>query len=282
MILNCYIVASTEISSGAFDIGFDILYDLLHDSCLFHELNFTKLGDEVDMIIQRTKRNPVRDFAVPVSLARSTTEYLEKMIVSGTVRAGDRLLPDEIAAAIKVSKSTIRESLLNLQKDGFVTYVPRRGFFVSKISMEDIDEIYPIREALLCLSTQIIIEQGEYEQHFIDKLQRCLNRMEKCVAKKDIYAYYRANMNFYDHLSEHCSNRRLVALMRQFGKLVQRFRYLSMTAPGRIERSLRLNQALFESIKNKDNFSAIPLIEDIMRYGRAALRQLLAEEKASP
>jgi len=233
------------------------------------------------MIIQRTKRNPVRDFAVPVSLARSTTEYLEKMIVSGTVRAGDRLLPDEIAAAIKVSKSTIREALLNLQKDGFVTYVPRRGFFVSKISMEDIDEIYPIREALLCLSTQIIIEKGEYEQHFIDKLQRCLKRMEKCVAKKDIYAYYRANMNFYDHLSEHCSNRRLVALMRQFGKLVQRFRYLSMTAPGRIERSLRLNQALFESIKNKDNFSAIPLIEEIMRDGRAALRQLLAEEKTS-
>jgi DNA-binding GntR family transcriptional regulator len=233
------------------------------------------------MIAQDTKKNPVRDFAVPVSLARSTIEYLEKMIISGKAQAGDRLLPDEIAEAIKVSKSTIREALLNLQKDGFVTYIPRRGFFVSKISIEDIDEIYPIREALLCLSTEIIIAKGEYEPHFIDKLRRYLHKMEESVAKKDIYAYYRSNMNFYDYLSEHCTNGRLVALMRQFGKLVQRFRYLSMTAPGRIERSLKLNQALFESIKNRDSFSAIQLIEEIMRDGRAALRTLLAEEKTS-
>jgi DNA-binding GntR family transcriptional regulator len=227
------------------------------------------------------KKNLIRkdegSFTVPESLSQSIARFLEEKIIEGKMEAGKRLVPDEIAESLKVSKSPVREALLNLQKEGLVNNVPRVGFFVADINMEDIDEIYPIRAALISLTIKLIIEK-EYEPNFIKTLESFLTEMQKCVRKEDLEGYYRLNVQLYNYYSEACPNCRLNAMTHQLGKQVLRFRRLGMTSPGRIQRSLELNQALVNAIKERHAFEATQIVERIISEGNIALRELLSAE----
>jgi DNA-binding GntR family transcriptional regulator len=207
----------------------------------------------------------------------SIARYLEENIIEGKMEAGTRLVPEEIAESLKVSKSPVREALLNLQKEGLVNNVPRVGFFVADISMEDIDEIYPIRAALISLTIKMIIEK-EYEPNFIKTLESFLAKMQTCVKQEDLEGYYHLNVQLYNYYSEACPNCRLNAMTHQLGKQVLRFRRLGMTPPGRIQRSLELNQALVKAIRERNAVEATPIVERIISEGLISLRALLSTE----
>jgi DNA-binding GntR family transcriptional regulator len=213
-------------------------------------------------------------FTVPESLSQSIARFLEEKIIDGKMEAGKRLVPEEIAESLKVSKSPVREALLNLQKEGLVVNVPRVGFFVADIHIEDIEEIYPIRAALISLTIKRIIER-EYEPNFIKTLENFLTKMAKCVQEEDLEGYYHLNVQLYNFYSESCPNDRLKAMNQQLGKQVLRFRRLGMTPPGRIQRSLELNQALVNVIKNRNGIEATQIVERIISEGITALRMLL-------
>ncbi len=220
-------------------------------------------------------------FTVPESLSQSIARFLEEKIIEGKMEAGTRLVPEEIAELLKVSKSPVREALLNLQKEGLVNNVPRVGFFVADINMEDIDEIYPIRAALISLTIKMIIER-EYEPNFIKTLENFLTKMQKCVQQEDLEGYYHLNVQLYNYYFEACPNSRLNAMNQQLGKQVLRFRRLGMTPPGRIQRSLELNQILVNAIKDRNVIEAKQVVERIISEGLIALRtQLNMEESES-
>ena len=216
-------------------------------------------------------------FTAPESLSQSIARYLEEKIIEGKMEAGTRLVPEEIAESLKVSKSPVREALLNLQKEGLVNNVPRVGFFVADINMEDIDEIYPIRAALISLTIKIIIEK-EYEPNFIKTLESFLTKMQKCVQQEDVEGYFHLNVELYNYYSESCPNCRLNDMNNQLGKQVLRFRRLGMTPPGRIQRSLELNQALVNAIKDRNTVEATPIVDRIISEGLISLRALLSTE----
>jgi DNA-binding GntR family transcriptional regulator len=217
-------------------------------------------------------------FTVPESLSQSIARFLEEKIIEGQMEAGTRLVPEEIAESLKVSKSPVREALLNLQKEGLVNNVPRVGFFVADINMEDIDEIYPIRAALISLTIKIIIER-EYEPNFIKTLENFLTKMKKCVQQEDLEGYYHLNVQLYNYYSEGCPNCRLNAMNQQLGKQVLRFRRLGMTPSGRIQRSLELNQLLVDAIKDRNGIEATQIVERIISEGIISLRKQLNTEK---
>jgi DNA-binding GntR family transcriptional regulator len=216
-------------------------------------------------------------FTAPESLSQSIARFLEEKIIKGQMEAGTRLVPEEIAESLRVSKSPVREALLNLQKEGLVNNVPRVGFFVADINMEDIDEIYPIRAALISLTIRTIIEK-EYEPNFIKTLENFLTKMQKCVRQRDVEGYYHLNVQLYNYYSEACPNCRLNAMNQQLGKQVLRFRRLGMTPPGRIKRSFELNQLLVDAIKDRNGAEATQIVQRIISEGLVALQVLLNAE----
>lgn len=218
-------------------------------------------------------------FTAPESLSQSIARFLEEKIIEGEMKAGTRLVPEEIAESLRVSKSPVREALLNLQKEGLVTNAPRVGFFVANIRMEDIDEIYPIRAALISLTIKLIIER-ECKPNFIRTLDGFLTKMQKCVQRGDVEGYFHLNVELYNYYSEACPNCRLNAMNKQLGKQVLRFRRLGMTPPGRIQQSFELNRKLVDSVRNRNGAEATRIVERIISEGTIALRALLNADAA--
>jgi len=77
-------------------------------------------------------------------------ENLKKRIITHALKQGDPLNESVLSKELKTSKTPIREAMQQLEKDGFVENISGRGSFVSRISVQDIREIFEIREILEC------------------------------------------------------------------------------------------------------------------------------------
>jgi DNA-binding GntR family transcriptional regulator len=84
----------------------------------------------------------------PATTPAHALDRLRAAIVSSELRPGQRVGQEEVAAAIGVSVAPVREALRTLQQDGQVTYLPRRGYFVTELAIEDLEQIYELRQLL--------------------------------------------------------------------------------------------------------------------------------------
>jgi len=91
-------------------------------------------------------------FATPLvdskSLSEQVTEYLYKLLVSGELKAGQRVNEAELARTLRISRNPIREAIRKLEERGLLISSPRRGTFVRSFSESDIQDIFSFRMAL--------------------------------------------------------------------------------------------------------------------------------------
>ena len=77
-------------------------------------------------------------------------ENLKIRIIKNLINPGEPLSEGVLSQELKISKTPIREASQQLEKEGFVENIPGKGSFVSRISIQDIREIFEIREILEC------------------------------------------------------------------------------------------------------------------------------------
>lgn len=81
-------------------------------------------------------------------LSEEVADHVRTRIMSGEVRPGDFIRLDETAAALGVSVTPVREALLTLRGEGLVDLVPRRGYLVSPMSRQDVEDIFWLQAEL--------------------------------------------------------------------------------------------------------------------------------------
>lgn len=216
-------------------------------------------------------------FKTPESLSQSIVRHLEEEIIEGRIQAGLRLIPEELAKVLKVSKSPVREALMSLKSDGLVTSRPRAGFFVAEIKISDIEEIYPIRAVLTSLALRFIIEK-RYESDFVPRLEEFLEEMARLVEEKDVIGYFHLNVDFWNFIFNRCPNKRLKVFHKQLGKQVLRFRFFSLSQLYSISRSYERHQRLLHAIKSRDAESAKKIAEEIIYSALDIIRRSLTRD----
>src|SRR5262245_65835545 len=112
---------------------------------------------------------------------------LEEAIRSGRMRPGERLVETKIADHLEISRTTVREALLMLERQGYVISKPRRGTFVTRLAREEaldlcytraLLESFAIRAGYTRIDTLVIerlhdcIEQMSFFRHTDDKPRR--------------------------------------------------------------------------------------------------------------
>src|SRR5260370_16949405 len=96
--------------------------------------------------------------AIPrVSLVERTVASMKQAIFEGLLKPGDRVVEAKLASSLKIGHPTVREALIELEHAGFVTRIPNRGTFITKLSKNQVMEIYCIRENLESLTLQLAL-----------------------------------------------------------------------------------------------------------------------------
>jgi DNA-binding GntR family transcriptional regulator len=142
------------------------------------------------------------------SLREQVYEYLRDQMATGGLQPGAFLDLNELAARLGISRTPLREALLNLESQGFVTILPRRGFRLNALTLDDIRHFYDIIGALEAAALRSVgpsLGPADFAR------MRALDAaMTNAVAERDFDRYYDANVAFHDVYLRRSDNTRLV------------------------------------------------------------------------
>lgn len=143
------------------------------------------------------------------SLREQVYDFLRAEMASGGLQPGAYLDLNELAGHLGVSRTPLREALLNLESQGFVTVLPRRGFQLNELSLDDIRHFYEIIGALEASALRAVrytLTPADFAR------MRALDaEMATAIAVRDFDRYYAANLAFHDVYLRRSDNARLVA-----------------------------------------------------------------------
>ncbi len=128
----------------------------------------------------------MKELRMGMPISQEVYQKIKYDILENNLKPGEKLIEENIATELNVSRTPVREALKQLDQDGLVTYFPRRGSVVSDISLEDAKELYEVREVLEGLAIKHICMNINRKD--LKKLGDIVSNMEKAMAKDD-YEY---------------------------------------------------------------------------------------------
>ena len=186
-------------------------------------------------------------------------DTIRDAILSARYRPGQRLVADELAKEIGVSRMPVREALHRLEATGLVTLTPHRGAVVNELSEAEIIEIYHIRAVLDGLATRLAAPHLCKPDHA--RLNAILDQMAAAAKAKDLDRVLHVNREFHQIIWQAARAPRLQSLLENLYDASQRFRHLSVLLPGRLEQLTqdhrRITQALARGDVNRAERFAI-------------------------
>ena len=136
-------------------------------------------------------------------------ETLKHAIITGEIPAGERIVETEYAERLHISRTPLREALRKLERDGLVEYMVRRGVVVRAFTIDDVEQIYTIRNSLEMLTLPSIIEN--VTQDHIKDLRKRLKEMDHYVEKDDVAKISPLARSFHNALTNISEKKRIFA-----------------------------------------------------------------------
>jgi DNA-binding GntR family transcriptional regulator len=184
------------------------------------------------------------------SLVNQIVQGLEKQILDGTLKPGERIIEENLCRSLGVSRSPIREAFRILESEGFVTHEPRKGISVSEITPEEAADIYVIRANLESLAIHLAVKKQDLT--VLKELKELHHRMKKASSQNDVKTYFNLNLNFHELLIQACENRRLIQLIKNFEKQNLRYRLEVLSVPNWMRSSVKIHEELIRSFESGD------------------------------
>lgn len=150
------------------------------------------------------------------SLREQVYDFIREELTRGKLIPGAAVNLNAISRELGISKTPLRDALLQLDTEGFVTISPRRGVFVNRLTLEDIRHCY---EVIGALETAVILDVFEQVEGFhLEKMKRINLALRTAIRREDFQSYYQGNIRFHDvflALSDNAPLKRIIMPMKQ-------------------------------------------------------------------
>lgn len=173
-------------------------------------------------------------------------EALENDIVAGRLKPGERLDETDLAERFGVSRTPIREALIQLAGSGMIELRPRRGAHVTLLGPRELLESFELMGELEAACARFAAKRmtAEERETLISAFKRC----RKARDKGDVDAYYHANADFHGAIYDASHNRALIAQARNLQRKLQPYRRLQLRVRGRLPTSFDEHDAVMEAL----------------------------------
>ena len=176
-------------------------------------------------------------------------ETLRSRIVRCQMQPGETVYEDRFAEEFGTSRTPVREALIKLRNDGLVSILPRKGTFVSHITVQDVYEIYQIRK---------LVEPGigvtvkdEVDPVKLREFDDAFNRLTS--DRELLRDWFHLDRAFHTYLVECANNGMLLTMYERIMNHQQRISVLAAKQPKRLEETAKENGAIIEALLEKDD-----------------------------
>lgn len=171
---------------------------------------------------------------------------LENAILDGEYDEGDNLNEIKISQELGVSRTPVREALMQLELEGLVNSIPNKGAVVVGVSKKDIEDIYAIRIRIEGLASKLSAENINEEE--LKALEKIVDLQEFYLTKNDFDQIWRLDSDFHKIIYDSSRSRPLRSTLSGFHNYIKRARDISVKAEGRAEKSVAEHRAILEAI----------------------------------
>ena len=211
------------------------------------------------------------------TLREKILETIREAILRGQLKPGEKVAEPELAERFGISRTPIREAFRQLESEGYLTVIPRKGAVVASLSERDVDEFYAIKSILEGYAAHVAAEK--LTERDIEKLEAINARLEQLAREGDVKTFFRVHNEFHDLFIRAAGNEKLHELVTQLVMKFNRPRMASLSLPGRMEISVQEHRKIIEAFKRHDGELADSLVRNTAAIGSQILIQSIAQEE---
>lgn len=214
------------------------------------------------------------------SRPQSAFEQLKSWILSGSLAPGQRLPVRDVARGMNSSTMPVREALVRLEETGLVTQEPRKGAVVTRLSLDDINDFYNLRQLIEPPSIQLGVERMTPER--LARLHSTMAALESAVAESDLVTVLDLDEDLLSLIHAAVANKQLARVVRSTWARIRPYKLL-FTATAQADAGVHIvgeNARLLEATEAGDGAGAHALMLNSLANAHLRLVDLLRSHDA--
>ncbi len=185
------------------------------------------------------------------TLREQIVSSLKESIIRGELTPGQKVSEPELAGKLGISRTPIREAFRQLESEGYLTVMPRKGAVVSRMSKKEIEDFYEVKSLLEGYAARKAARKATEKD--IEKLRKLNDQLAILARKGDVDGFFRKNREFHLGFINLCGNRKLPEIWGNLTGLFVRYRMASLAAPGRLSVSVKEHNNIINALEKKDD-----------------------------
>ncbi len=150
------------------------------------------------------------------SLKDIVYDYISEQIRTKALMPGEKINENTICAALEISRTPVREALIQLSNEGYIEQIPRRGFVVREVSLERANNIYEIIGVLEALATTDCLKHPESLD--LELMRDLARQMDLAIDQGDYDLYYHLQNRFHESFIQSSGNEDLIRILASLKK----------------------------------------------------------------
>jgi DNA-binding GntR family transcriptional regulator len=195
-------------------------------------------------------------------------EVLRAAILGGELEPGSIHSAVGLAERLSVSPTPVREAMLELANSGLVEVLPNRGFRVTVIDNQDLDEICELRMLLEVPAIGLVIDRAADDG--LEALYEPLNELESAARRNDVASFLLADRGFHLELLALAGNRRLVEIIAGLRDQTRIIGLRSLADRGALQATAEEHRPILEALRSRDAVAAKRLMTVHLEHTRGA------------
>jgi len=184
------------------------------------------------------------------SLHEELVERLQNMIIEGTLAAGDKVPERELCEKLGVSRTPMREALKVLAADGLLILQPNKGARVRPITVQELEEVFPLMGAFEALAGELACQRITAAQ--LKQLRRSHELMLQSYRQEHMQEYFKHNQRIHEIIMQAAGNQTLMQMYRSLASRVRRTRYLANMSKAHWKQAVDEHGEILLAIEAKD------------------------------
>ena len=212
-------------------------------------------------------------------LTDNITDYLRAQIITGAIPPGKRLNEVELASRLEVSRSPLREAFRHLAREHLVINTPRRGTYVSPISLEDLEKTFQVREIFELYTIELL--KRKKIRNLPDVEASLTRSVELKNASSDdlptVLVHQGIVTDFHFKLIESVNNPFVTEFYRIIASHLARYQYLKFLKPGEKNHAVKDHQKILKYISAGEHDQAKEYLRKHIQYTFELLKKSVSE-----
>lgn len=198
-------------------------------------------------------------------LSEQVSRIITEGLLDGRLRPGDRLVENDLADRLGISRSPIREALAELQKCGLVSKAPGRGAVIREWTVRDLEELFSVRGLLEGRAARLVVEAGTPD---LAPLAAAVKAMRAAAAAEDYARLVELDLHFHRLLWEMAGNTLLKSVLEDLSHQVRLFLTMNWKFHGGVHDVARNHQAVIDALAAGDPDRAERVMQGHVRVQR--------------